>query len=341
MRRRVLVIETGGTIGSQVAADGELSAALGLGALVEAQSIGLNVDLCVRPWSDPSGLPLAARDSCDIGPPQWTMLADQVCRSNADAVVILHGTDTMAWTASALSFGLPPGHIPVVMTGAMRPAGALRSDARRNIRLALAAAADRVCPLQGEVVIAFAGALSRGVRSTKVNSRALDAFSSPSLPKLRPSRPRALATDLATWRSTAPDSARSGGAVFNPSVLRVPMAPGLVKATLRALTEAISPAGVLFELYGVGTAPDTAEIGQIADELAERGIVSVATSSCSQAGLDLTLYAASRPIRESQLVAAGAMTAESAMVKLMWACGGLQSAAERRAMLLENVCGER
>ncbi|WP_374571335.1 asparaginase domain-containing protein [Phenylobacterium sp.] len=340
MSRRVLVIETGGTIASRPGADGRLAPGRGLAPLIEAAAKGLDIALQVEPWRDPDGAPRAPVDSCDIGPEDWIGLARQVEASSADAVVVLHGTDTLAWTASALAFALPFGHKPVILTGAMRPAGAPRTDARRNVRLALAAAAGAATALQGEVAVAFAGALSRGLTTTKIDGRALDAFDSRALPKLRPSRPHAFEAAAELWRASRPGLDRCAPFKgFQADVAVVTLAPGM---TARRIDDMLTPrpAGVVFRLFGAGSAPSGLELHRLVDDLAREGVLSVAVSAAPRAVMDFSAYASAAALAGSQLVCGRALTLEAAVVKSMWAAAAYADLGERRQALARDLRGE-
>ena len=179
---RVLIIYTGGTAGMVPDASGSLKPfdfSLILEQLPALKNLLL--ELTVTSFPDPI-------DSSNMGPEQWTMLADIISEyyHEQDGFVILHGTDTMAYTASALSFMLDGLNKPVVFTGAQLPITHPRSDARENLITALEIASSKAdgLPLVPEVSIYFGDTLLRGCRSRKVESQHFDAFQSENHPPL-------------------------------------------------------------------------------------------------------------------------------------------------------------
>jgi len=162
---KFLLISTGGTIASVASKDG-LKPALTGEKLLESCPLMMGFD------HDLEILDLFSKDSSNINPSDWLAMVAAIRgkSQDADAIVLLHGTDTMAWTASALSYMLPDVDIPVVLTGAMTPSGMPGSDAPDNIYAAFQFALQLAMYKRKGISIAFADILIHGPRSTKINS---------------------------------------------------------------------------------------------------------------------------------------------------------------------------
>jgi L-asparaginase len=272
-------------------------------------------------------------DSSDVGPEQWAELARIVAseRDRFDGFVIVHGTDTMAFTAAALAFTLRGLDRPVVLTGAQRPLAALRTDARRNLVDAVELA---TCDIP-EVGICFDGLLLRGCRAVKADTRHYRAFASPGVEPLAH-----LGTDVHVSANVRrPSEPFSCDPRFDAHVDVVWVVPGLSAATLRHRLSDPSLRGVVFAAFGVGTVPDNG-IGAVIREAVERGIEVLVTTQWG--GLvDLPAYRNSEVLRDAGAIEGGEMRIEAAVPKLMVALASWPDRASRRAFLLTDVAGER
>lgn len=255
------------------------------------------------------------KDSSDVRPADWRRYAEEVAAAFArgsDGVVLLHGTDTMAYSASALAFALEDLPGPVVLTGAQLPLGELRSDARDNLVAAVALAGT---PGWAEVAILFGDALLRGCRATKVSTRGFDAFASPDLPALAD-----VGVDVA-WRDEL--LRRPSGRPLRVHELRdaevvsLRLFPGIGAATVRnVLREPV--VGLLLETYGAGNGPDDPDLLAVLRDAHDRGVVLAAVSQCLRGGVRMGTYATGHALAQAGVVPCGAMTAEAALAKLIW-----------------------
>ena len=277
------------------------------------------------------------KDSSDVRPADWQRYAHEVAdafASGADGVVLLHGTDTMAYTASALSFlldGLPG---PVVLTGSQLPLSELRSDARPNLIAALTLAAT---PGWAEVAVLFGDALMRGCRVTKVSTRGFDAFRSPDLPPLAD-----VGVDV-EWRDDLLRRPADRPLEVHPlrdvEVVALRLFPGITAGTLRNLLR--DPVeGLVLEAYGTGNGPDDAELLTVVREAHERGVVIAAVSQCLHGGVRMDAYATGHALAAAGVVPCGAMTAEAALAKLSWLLSLHDDPARVRAELVRDARGE-
>jgi L-asparaginase len=334
-RRRVYVVYAGGTIGMRATeagyapVPGYLSAAVaGVPELVEAEVPELLVN---------EHAPLL--DSANARPADWLAIArDIAARARTDefdGFVVLHGTDTMAYTASALAFLLRGLGRPVVVTGAQIPIGVLRSDGRQNLLTAVLVAARADVR---EVCLVFGSRILRGCRAVKESASGFEAFSSPNLPPLG-SAGVEIALDPARLQTPEPGGVRLPDALDAP-VRLLRLYPGMPADLLRA---ALAPParGLVLEAYGAGNLPDRdPELLAALAEGAARGVVVVAVSQCLDGRVDLGAYAASAP-----LVAAGAvggldLTTEAAYAKLVVLLSEGHPPSEVRTLMTRDLCGE-
>jgi L-asparaginase len=339
-RRRVVLLHTGGTLGMMAREDGAF----------EPRRGALGHALATLPELHDPRLPQVRLeefdpllDSSDMRPTDWQYIAERAAAAfsgagghpPADGVVVLHGTDTMAYSASALAFlleGLPG---PVVMTGSQLPLVALRSDGRDNLITSLLLAAT---PDWAEVAVYVGGALLRGCRTTKVSTHGFDAFTSPNAAPLAE-----VGVDVA-WNRALVRTPQVGGVRVRPlagvEVIALRLFPGIGAETLRnVLRDPVR--GVVLETYGSGNAPsrDAALLGALR-AATERGVVMVNVTQCLRGAVRMGDYATGRALQEVGVVGGGDMTAEAALAKLQVLLGsGAPAAAVARAMA-QDLVGE-
>lgn len=262
-------------------------------------------------WLD-TGMP--PRNSGDIGPRFWFDLAAVIAagRDAHDGFVVVHGTDTLAFTASALSFLLAGLGRPVVVTGASKPLGERGSNALGNLRLALRAAASAECD---EVSVAFGSSLLRGNRATKRHGTARNPFVSPGL------QPLADFDGALHWREVDPPPPAANGELPCASwrgsrVGLIPAYPGIDGDTLRALRDT-GIGALLLEAYPASVGPGgNADFVAAIAECVRAGVVVGAVSQSRQGYVRLGRYAPSTPLAEAGLVGGADMTREAALAKL-------------------------
>ncbi|MFY1018398.1 asparaginase [Ectopseudomonas khazarica] len=321
---RLLVLYTGGTIGMQMSADG-LAPASGFEARMRDQQA--REDGSELPhWQFRELLPLI--DSANMNPGHWLALRDLIVEAveagEHDAVLVLHGTDTLAYSAAALSFLLLGFNVPVVLTGAMQPAGVEGGDAWPNLFGAMRALHRGVKP---GVHLFFNGHLLHGARCSKLRSDAFDAFQV--LPRERQAERAAI---------TARIDYRQARRAVNVAVL--PLHPAVQAGHLRALL-ASGVQGLLLECYGSGTGPaGNAELMDVLREAHGRGVVLAAISQCAQGHVQFGVYAAGSRLAEVGLVSCGGMTREAALGKLFALLGAGLLQNEVEYWLARDLCGE-
>lgn len=322
--QKLLVLYTGGTIGMQMSTAG-LAPASGFEARMRTQQAREDAGALPH-WVFQELLPPI--DSANMNPGHWLAVRDRIITAvetdGCDAVLVLHGTDTLAYSAAALSFLLLGLDLPVVFTGAMQPAGVAGGDAWPNLFGALRALQRGVAP---GVHLYFDGQLLHGARCSKLRSDAFDAFQV--LPRRRRAERAAIDASI--------DYRRVRQAV-NLAVL--PLHPALQAGQLRALLDS-GVQGLLLECYGSGTGPaGDAELMAVLREAHARGVVLAAISQCPQGHVEFGVYAAGSRLAEAGLVSCGGMTREAALGKLFALLGAGLAPAEVEHWLARDLCGE-
>ncbi|MBE8593695.1 asparaginase [Pseudomonas sp. MAFF 301449] len=316
----VMVLYTGGTIGMQASANG-LAPASGFEARMREQL----ANQAVPTWRFREMAPLI--DSANMTPAYWQRLHTAVIDAvdaGCDAVLILHGTDTLAYSAAAMSFQLLGLPAPVVFTGSMLPAGVPDSDAWENVSGALVALGEGLAP---GVHLYFHGELLAPTSCAKIRSFGRHPFAAlqrqAGMPKAE-SLPEAL-------------HYRQPKAVANVAAL--PLVPGISAAQLDAVLNSGIQALVL-ECFGSGTGPsDNPEFLASLTRARDRGIVVVAITQCHEGGVELDVYEAGSRLRGAGVLSGGGMTREAAFGKLNALIGaGLATSEVRRLVELDLCC---
>ena len=312
---KISLLTTGGTIAS-VESDRGLQPGLAGEQLLRVCPglMGFEHDVAV--------VDLMSKDSSNMHPSDWLVMADCVRDSAArsDAIVMLHGTDTMAWTASALSYLLNDVSVPVVLTGSMLSADAPDSDVSENIYAAFHFALQLAMYKRRGVSVAFAGLLLHGPRITKIDSRRKNAFVGVDYPFLGEMRDRG--THKIAWL-TAQVPALSAERPWGPSpavetnVALVPIFPGLSARFLDAVADT-GPKAVVLEGYGLGGVPFMGEnlLPAIERGIA-RGIPFVLRGQAPFGGTDPAVYEVGQRALDLGVLSARNMTREALMSKLM------------------------
>ncbi|KAL0051691.1 hypothetical protein WJX82_000327 [Trebouxia sp. C0006] len=261
------------------------------------------------------------KDSSRVGPKEWVELAKLLHnnRKHYDAFLVVHGTDTMAYTASALSLMLLGFRKPIVMTGSQLPLAKPRSDARQNLIDAITCATAYFNPphvqLQ-EVAVCFGGQLMRGNRAQKVNASNYQAFDSPTYHKL------ALLGVEVDWQARYLLQVEGGYRPrfgLDPAVIRLPIVPGSDPRTAYGDLVARGVKGVILEAFGVGNMPDLPQQGWLPWLKSQRkkGLQVYLSSQCTEGTLNPELYRSGQVALSMGVEAGPRMTPECAVVKMM------------------------
>ncbi|MDZ7692885.1 MAG: asparaginase [Balneolaceae bacterium] len=274
-------------------------------------------------------------DSSDIGASHWVRLIEYIEEQtpNYDGFVILHGTDTMAYTASALSFGLQNLDKPVILTGSQVPMSNLRSDARRNLVNAIEMA---TFPLQ-EVAICFNDYVYRGNRATKMSIGDFDAFASPNFPPLAE-----IGLNIEfNIRKNKPDDPLRVFKSFSDRFFMLKLFPNLPARLLDQLHLSELDA-IIIEAFGSGNFPIHGERSLLPFLLKcfERKLMVVITSQAPYDAVNLIKYESGRKARQLGALGAGDMTSEATLTKLMHLWGTYDNPQQIKALFTSDIAGE-
>ncbi|MBV4453486.1 MULTISPECIES: asparaginase [Pseudomonas] len=317
----VMVLYTGGTIGMQASANG-LAPASGFEARMREQLASQPVPV----WRFQEMAPLI--DSANMTPAYWQRLRTAVIEAvgqGCDGVLILHGTDTLAYSAAAMSFQLLGLPAPVVFTGSMLPAGVPDSDAWENVSGALQALGKGLAP---GVQLYFHGALMAPTRCAKIRSFGRHPFAA----LQRNGGVAQVGTLPAALDYRQPKT------LANVAVL--PLVPGIGAAQLDATIDSGIQALVL-ECFGSGTGPsDNPEFLASLARAQAQGIVVVAITQCHEGGVELDVYEAGSRLRGVGVLSGGGMTREAAFGKLNALLGAGLDIQHVRQLVETNLCGE-
>ncbi len=323
---RILLMTTGGTIASRQGAEGlepggpkELEQALqNLSAYYE---VGVRDIFCL--------------DSSNIRPEEWQTIAKTVFeeRGNWDGIVVTHGTDTMAYTASALTFMLPGIDIPVVFTGSQLPMGHMLSDAPDNLRTAFAMAASGV----PGVFVAFDRKVMLGCRAVKVRASGFSAFESINADYV------ARVTDRGLVLNPDHSAVAAAPTVLRPDISKnvflLKLTPGLSPEIFDALA-GMGYRGVVIEAFGLGGINVLNRGLQGIRRAVEMGISVVVTTQCLYDSANLRVYQVGNRLLDMGVIQGFDMTSEAAMTKLMWALGQGMTPEEIKKLFERSIAGE-
>ena len=281
-------------------------------------------------------------DSSDIGPESWRKMAQMVTDhyDAYDGFVILHGTDTMSYSASALSFMLENLGKPVVFTGSQLPVGVLRSDAKENLLTAIEIAAEQDeegNALVPEVCIYFEDKLFRANRTTKRNAEHFSAFNSYNYPAL------AKAGVHITYQPhlvhySDPKAPLTLHTEFDTNVAVLKLFPGIQPAVVKAILHTRGLRGVVLETFGAGNAPSDKWLYRELKAAVDRGIIIVNKTQCNTGSVEMGLYAVSLNLMKAGVLSGYDITTEALLTKMMLLLGEMPERAKE--LLGKDICGE-
>lgn len=283
-------------------------------------------------------------DSANMDPERWVEIARSIADNYADydGFVVLHGTDTMAYTASALSFMLENLHKPVIITGSQLPIGEVRTDGEENLITALQIAAATDIdgePMVQEVAILFEDYLWRGNRSTKISADYFNAFKSNNYPYLAKI---GLDIQFHKERLLRNHAHRPLKVQYNldRNVMFLTIFPGITETTLRHLLATPGIKGIVLKSFGAGNAPTDRWFVDAIHDAVKRGIVIVNVTQCVNGGVNSERYMTGNAMSAAGVISGNDITSEAALTKLMYLFGMGLTADEVKKYLNFSLCGE-
>ncbi len=326
--KRILLITTGGTIASEQTGEG--LAPMMDGTRLSAFLDGVTADYQITVES------LFQLDSSNIQPEEWQCMARAVAHDyiNYDGIVLTHGTDTMAYTASVLSFMLRNIPIPVVITGSQLPIGHPLTDGLENLRCAFAMAASE----KPGVFVAFDRKVMLGTRAVKVRTTAFDAFESVNCPYAATVDSGGLNVNEHILPQRDGDFALEDQ--LCNGVFLIKLTPGLDPEIFDMLLK-MNYKGIVIEAFGAGGLNFVRrDLISKLQKMVESGIAVVVCSQCLYERSDFTIYQAGKKALETGVLQAFDMTTEAAVTKLMWALGKTDNPEEIKQIFSCNYAGE-
>ncbi len=339
MTGKVLLIYTGGTIGMGRNPKTGALEPLDFNQINEAMPDLKYVDakIDVYQFADPI-------DSSDMNPRIWARLVRIIADGydQYDGFVILHGTDTMSYTASALSFMLENLTKPVILTGSQLPMGQLRTDGRENvitsIELASAYHPDgrAIVP---EVCIYFSGRLLRGNRSSKINADGFRAFDTSNYPHLCDA---GVNFNFHDHHILTPDYSQpmTPHTAMDNNVIVFSLFPGIQESIVSHVIEAPELRGIVMRSYGSGNAPQKPWILQLLKEAANRGVTIVNITQCTKGNVEMNRYDAGFHLKEAGVISGYDSTVEAAVTKLMYLQARYNDPHVIRMQMNRSIAGE-
>lgn len=338
-RASILIIYTGGTIGMiQNPETGALESFNFdhlLNHVPELKQLNINIDS--KTFTPPI-------DSSDMEPEMWSRIVTIIENSYElyDGFVILHGTDTMSFTASALSFMLEDLMKPVILTGSQLPIGALRTDGKENLITAIEIAAAKTPegnPIVPEVCVFFQEKLMRGNRTTKVNSESFGAFNSNNYPTLAKA-----GTDIQfhtrNIKKYVPGLKLKAHHEYNSNIIILSLFPGIQQEVVERVLQTKELRGVIFRTFGAGNAPQKKWLVDALKRATVEGKIIINITQCAGGSVHMERYETGLQLLEAGVISGKDSTVEAALTKLMYLMGKNLPTDEVRRLMGKNLEGE-
>lgn len=334
----ILIIYTGGTIGMAVNPQtGDLIPVNFYEISIQLpELIRFDFDLKTISFSPPV-------DSSEIEPGMWIRLASTIGENydKYDGFVILHGTDTMAYSASALSFLLENLGKPVIFTGSQLPIGMLRTDGKENLISSIEIAAEKKnnLPVVPEVCVFFQNRLFRGNRTTKHNVEYFNAFRSDNYPLLAETGIN-IKYNLAAINHPDKNTGLKVYSGMSTDIAILKIFPGITKKLLRAVFDTEGLKAVILETYGSGNAPTGSWFIAEIERAVRLGIIILNVSQCTTGSVDMSKYPTGKRLYEAGVLSGHDITTEAAVTKMMFLLAQKYDNKEIRSFINRSIRGE-
>lgn len=339
MKNKVLIVYTGGTIGMVQDDNGSLHP-FALDRIYDAVPQLKNCSYGIDSVTLDNII-----DSSNMTPSLWVNIAEIIERNydDYDGFVVLHGTDTMAYSASALSFMLEGLRKSVIFTGSQLPIGVLRTDGRENLisAIELAAATDAEgMPMVPEVCICFENKLFRGNRTTKYTSENFSAFSSPNYPVLADVGIHIKYDYNAIHRFLPEEGPLNVHTDMDTNVAILKIFPGMTENYVNSVLSTRGLRAVVLETFGSGNAPSLPWFLEKIRKCAGDGIVIVNVTQCQAGAVDMSTYANGAILEEAGVISGKDITTESALTKLFYLLGVFKDSEDVKKYMATPLRGE-
>jgi len=283
------------------------------------------------------------QDSSNIDPSIWIKMAEIIEENynKFDGFVVLHGTDTMAYTASALSFMLENLAKPVILTGSQLPIGLLRTDGRENLITAIeiAAARDGGRPEVPEVCIYFDNKLTRGNRTTKMSAEHFDAFNSPNYGHLAEVGLH-IKYNNNLIKYSGMNMSLKVHKNFDNNVAIIKLFPGINRKLIKSLINTEGLRGIIIETFGSGNAPTYQWFLDDLKQFIDKGGIILNVTQCHGGSVEMGLYETSRQMLEAGVISGKDLTSEASVTKLMHLLGRFSQREKVVQSLKISLAGE-
>jgi len=282
-------------------------------------------------------------DSSNMNPRYWVEITEIIEKNyeKFDGFVVLHGSDTMSYTASAISFMFENLSKPVIFTGSQLPIGYLRTDAKENLitSIEIAAAQKRGKPVVTEVCLYFEYKLYRANRTTKISSQHFNAFTSPNYPALGESgvHLEINETVLLNKRRFKKIKVRKK---LEENIVLLKLFPGITEKIVRSVLEIEGLKGVVLETYGSGNAPTDKWFIDVLRTALKKGVKIINVTQCVEGAVMLGHYETSEQLQKMGIISGKDITTEAALAKLMYLLGQKISNPEFKKVFETNLRGE-
>ncbi len=337
-KSKILLIYTGGTIGMMKDAVSGALKAFNFSKLLQKIPELKLLDCDIESYSFQNPI-----DSSNMNVEGWIQVAETIEKNYQvfDGFVVLHGSDTMSYTASALSFMLENLNKPVVFTGSQLPIGDLRTDAKENLITAIQIASlkqNNISVIK-EVCLYFEYKLYRGNRTTKINAEHFEAFSSPNYPFLVESGVH-LKLNSSFFLPQNESETLKLHKNLDQNVVIVKMFPGITNNVLSAIFNIPQLKGIVLETYGAGNAPTTDWFLNLIENGIKNGLHIVNVTQCSGGSVRMGDYETSTALKKTGVISGNDITTEAAITKMMFLLGQNNRSENFKQLFEKSIRGE-